>query len=298
MRVWPQVKFEFEESPLTDISPVFPPVPLTLEGSFLLHQFFRFDWKAWRSCAHGEREKIAAEGIAALQRLQHAAPKEANPDAPIQTALFSQLGHKGDLILVHFRDSLEALNQVELDLAQTKLYDFLELRHSYVSVVELGLYESTRKTYEAAGGLEQNSPEWKAEIAATLARQSAAMAPRLFPAVPEAKYLCFYPMDRKRGEEKNWYTVPFAERQRMMHLHGLIGRRYGDVVKQIISGSMGMDDWEWGVDLFADDPVVFKKLIYEMRFDEVSAVYALFGQFFIGVRLPIERLANWLNGEL
>ena len=106
------------------------------------------------------------------------------------------------------------------------------------------------------------------------------MAPRLFPAIPDAKYLCFYPMDRKRGEQVNWYTVPFAERQRMMHEHGMIGRRYADQVKQIISGSIGMDDWEWGVDLFADDPVVFKKLIYEMRFDEVSAVYALFGQFY------------------
>jgi chlorite dismutase len=276
----------------------FPPVPLTLEGSFLLHQFFRFDWKAWRSCADGEREKIAAAGVAALNRLERAAPKETNPVAPIQTALFSQLGHKGDLILIHFRDSLEALNQVELDLAQTELYDFLELRHSYVSVVELGLYESTRKVYEAASNLEQHSPEWRAEIATTLARQSAAMAPRLFPAVPEAKYLCFYPMDRKRGETVNWYTVPFADRQRMMHEHGLIGRRYGDVVKQIISGSIGMDDWEWGVDLFADDPVVFKKLIYEMRFDEVSAVYALFGQFFISVRLPIEKLSGWLGGSL
>jgi chlorite dismutase len=124
------------------------------------------------------------------------------------------------------------------------------------------------------------------------------MAPRLFPTVPEAKYLCFYPMDRKRGEQVNWYSVPFADRQRMMHEHGLIGRRYGDRVKQIISGSIGMDDWEWGVDLFADDPVVFKKLIYEMRFDEVSAVYALFGQFYISVRLPIEKLGDWLEGKL
>jgi chlorite dismutase len=271
----------------------FPPVPLTLEGSSLLHQFFRFDWKAWRACAAGERKRIVAEATVALQRLERAAP-----DAPVQTALFSQLGHKGDLILVHFRDSLEALNQVELDLAQIELYDYLSLVHSYVSVVELGLYESTRKTYEAAGKLEQHSPEWKAEVAATLQRQSAAMAPRLYPAVPEAKYLCFYPMDRKRGEQVNWYTVPFAERQRMMHEHGLIGRRYGDVVKQIISGSIGMDDWEWGVDLFADDPVVFKKLIYEMRFDEVSAVYALFGQFFIGIRLPMGQLGGWLAGNL
>ncbi|MGA3081481.1 MAG: chlorite dismutase family protein, partial [Terracidiphilus sp.] len=141
-------------------------------------------------------------------------------------------------------------------------------------------------------------PEWTAEIASALARSSAAMAPRLFPAIPDAKYLTFYPMDRKRGEGVNWYTVPFAERQRMMHEHGLIGRRYGDQVKQIISGSIGMDDWEWGVDLFADDPVVFKKLIYEMRFDEVSAVYALFGQFFISIRLPIDKFGNWLNGSL
>jgi len=289
---------------LTDFSPV----PLTLEGSFLLHQFFRFDWKSWRgcapserkTCADGERNKIAAEFIAALQRLERTTPKETNQAAPVQTALFSQLGHKGDLILIHFRESLDTLNQVELDLAQTRLYDFLDLRYSYVSVVELGLYESSRKTWEAAAakGLEPNSPEFQAEVAASLERASVAMKPRLFPAVPEAKYLCFYPMNRKRGETVNWYTVPFAERQRMMQEHGLIGRRYGDQVKQIISGSIGMDDWEWGVDLFADSPVVFKKLIYEMRFDEVSAVYAEFGQFFIGVRLLMDKLDRWLGGRI
>jgi len=281
--------------PLSDSPAVFPPVPLTLEGSFELHQFFRFDWKAWKLTPPATQERIVAEAGEVLGRLERA-----GADGPVRTALFSELGHKGDLILVHFRESLEALNQVELDLAQTELYGFLTQVHSYVSVVELGLYESTRKTYEAAAakGFEANTPEWQAEVAASLGRASAAMAPRLFPAMPEAKYLCFYPMDRKRGEGVNWYTVPFAERQRMMHEHGLIGRRYGDVVKQIISGSIGMDDWEWGVDLFAEDPVVFKKLIYEMRFDQVSAVYALFGQFFIGVRLPVEKLGGWLGGTL
>ena len=273
----------------------FPPVPLTLEGSSLLHQFFRFDWKTWRATPFADRERIATEAGSVLKGLERA-----GADAPVQSALFSQLGHKGDLILIHFRTSFEALNQVELDLAQTEFFGFLEQRHSYVSVVELGLYESSRKTYEAAAakGLEQHSAEWNAEIAASLKRGSDAMAPRLFPAIPEAKYLCFYPMDRKRGEQVNWYSVPFAERQRMMHLHGMIGRRYGDVVKQIISGSIGMDDWELGVDLFAEDPVIFKKLIYEMRFDEVSAVYALFGQFFLGVRLPFEKLTDWLHGKL
>lgn len=272
----------------------FPPVPLTLEGSALLHQFFRFDWKAWKACSAQEREQIGAEFGALLQKLEKAS------DGKVQSGLFSQLGHKGDLILVHFRDSFEALNQVELDLAQTRMSEFLTPTHSYVSVVELGLYESTRKTYEAAAskGAEPFTPEWNADVEASMKRGAEAMKPRLFPSIPEAKYLCFYPMDRKRGEQVNWYTVPFADRQRMMHEHGLIGRRYGDVVKQIISGSIGMDDWEWGVDLFADDPVVFKKLIYEMRFDEVSAVYALFGAFYIALRLPVEKLRSWLDGKL
>ncbi len=284
-----------EVPPLADSSANFPPVPLTLEGASVLHQFFRFDWKAWRSCADGERKKFVTDAIAVLRSLERS-----TPDAPQRTALYSQLGQKGDLMLIHFRESLEALNKVELALAQTALYDFLDLRHSYVSVVELGLYESSRKTYEAASakGFAQHSPEWNAEVAASLQRASGAMTPRLYPTIPDAKYLCFYPMDRKRGEQVNWYAVPFAERQRMMHEHGLIGRRYGDQVKQIITGSIGFDDWEWGVSLFADDPVVFKKLIYEMRFDEVSAIYALFGQFFIGVRLPVEKLGAWLAGRL
>ena len=272
-----------------------PPVPLTLEGSSVLHQFFRFDWKIWRAFPPEERNEIVAEAVAALNKFERQ-----SEGGPVRSALYSELGHKGDFILLHFRESLEALNQVELELAQTRFSDFLAPVHSYVSVVELGLYESTRKTYEAAAakGFMQHSPEWNAEIAASLQRSTEAMKPRLFPAVPDAKYLCFYPMDRKRGEQVNWYTVPFAERQRMMHEHGLIGRRYGDQVRQIISGSIGMDDWEWGVDLFADDPVTFKKLIYEMRFDEVSAVYALFGQFYIGVRLPIDNLSGWLEGKL
>jgi len=273
----------------------FSPVPLTLEGSAVLHQFFQFDWAAWKSCDQDERAEILNETLATLHRLERA-----SDDAPVQTALFSQLGHKGDLVLMHFRKSFEELNQVELDLAQTPLYDFLTLSNSYVSVVELGLYESSRKTWDAAAekGLEPHTPEFDADVKASLERASSAMEPRLYPTIPDAKYLCFYPMDRKRGEEKNWYTIPFADRQRMMHEHGLVGRRYGDRVKQIISGSIGFDDWEWGVSLFAEDPIVFKKLIYEMRFDEVSAVYAAFGQFFLALRLQLDKLEDWTNGKL
>ena len=262
----------------------------------MLHQIFRFNWKAWRALSAAEHERIATAAISKLKEIAHG-PADSTSH---QTALFSALGHKGDLMLIHLRDSVEELNRVELQLAQTELHNFLEPAYSYLSVVELGLYESSAKTYSAlvARDIAPHSPEWNAAIKETLERQATAMATRLFPAIPETRYACFYPMDRKRDEEVNWYLESMADRQRMMHEHGMIGRRYADDVRQIISGSIGLDDWEWGVDLFANDPIVFKKLIYEMRFDEVSAKYALFGSFYVGVRLPIESLPLWLAGSM
>jgi hydrogen peroxide-dependent heme synthase len=272
-----------------------PPVPITLEGSSVLHQMFRFDWGAWRRLSAPDRRRIAEEATSWLGELE----KGTRDDRSNGSALYSQIGHKGDLMMIHFRDSIVDLNRVELALAQIELHDFLEATHSYLSVVELGLYESSAKAYAAlaAEGHEPHTPKWESAIEELAKRQADAMAGRLHPAIPEATYLCFYPMDRKRGEQVNWYTAPMAERQRMMHEHSMIGRRYAGEVRQIITGSVGWDDWEWGVDLFADDPLVFKKLIYEMRFDEASALYAEFGAFHLGVRLPAAELGEWLAGE-
>src|SRR3954454_11131669 len=274
-------------TPDTLVETALPPVPLTVEGASVLHQMMKFRWPAWRALSEGARTEIAAEAAGALGSLNN-------------TAVYSLLGHKGDLMLIHFRKDFEELNRVELELARLRLSEYLETTHSYLSIVELGLYESTSKVYGglAAKGVQPHSDEWKREIEDVLERQRQAMAPRLWPDIPGSKYLCFYPMDRKRGEQINWYMEPMAERQRMMHEHGMIGRRYAGEVRQIISGSIGFDDWEWGVDLFADDPLVFKKLIYEMRFDEVSAVYALFGTFYVGMRLPVSRLPDFMTGKL
>jgi hydrogen peroxide-dependent heme synthase len=210
--------------------------------------------------------------------------------------MFSLIGHKGDLLLIHFRESFEDLNAAELKIAKLALSDYLEPTSSYLSVVELGLYDSTVKLYQsiAERGIQPHTPEWEAAVGETLERQRSAMKPRLYPEIPAAKYVCFYPMDRKRGEDKNWYMLPMSERKRQMDDHGAIGRRYAGMVKQIITGSIGFDDWEWGVDLFADDPLVFKKLIYEMRFDQVSAIYALFGAFYVGVRRQAAELGSLL----
>jgi chlorite dismutase len=269
-----------------------PAVPLTIEGYATLHQMMRFRWTAWRALADKDRRELAGEAEHLLAEMESGTKG--------QSALFSLLGHKGDLMFVHFRESFDELNQAELNVSRLRLNDFLEPATSYLSVIELGLYESSLKTYKelAERGVEPHSDEWKKGIEETIARQKEAMKPRLFPQMPPQRYICFYPMDRRRGEDKNWYTLPMEERQRQMHEHGLVGRRYAGEVKQIITGSIGFDDWEWGVDLFANDPLVFKKLIYEMRFDHVSAVYALFGTFYIGLRCPANRLHDLLEGTL
>ena len=269
-----------------------PAVPLTIEGYATLHQMMRFRWSAWRALPAAERHEILEEAGSTLSTLEQ--------HSPGNSAFYSLIGHKADLMFLHFRDSFAELNQVELQLAQLRLSDYVEPTHSYLSVIELGLYESTTKIYKTLTdrGIEAHSAEWNREIQQTLDRQREAMRPRLFPSIPSNRYLCFYPMDRRRGEQTNWYTLPIEERARQMNEHGLVGRRYAGEVKQIISGSIGFDDWEWGVDLFADDPLVFKKLIYEMRFDQVSAVYALFGQFYVGLRCPAASLGKLLSGEL
>lgn len=268
-----------------------PAVPLTLEGASVLHQIARLRWREWKALPAAQRAEVAREAAEAIERMEQ--PGEQ------QSAVFSVLGHKGDLMFVHFRRSFQQLNAAELSLSKLALSDFLEPTSSYLSIVELGLYESSVRLYSslAERRVEPGSPEWNQEVEETMDRQRKAMAPRLWPEVPDRPYICFYPMDRKRGESKNWYEASIAERRRMMHDHGLIGRKYADEVKQIISGSIGLDDWEWGVDLFADDPVVFKKLIYEMRFDEASAIYALFGTFYIGIRVRAAQLPALLEGE-
>jgi chlorite dismutase len=267
-----------------------PPVPLTLEGYSVLHQMFRFRWVEWRKLDAAQREECARDVAGKFSALEQAG----------QFAAYSMLGHKADLMLVHFRDSFEDLNQAELQLDRTRLQEFLEPVHSYLSVIELGLYDSSVKLFRqlTERGVAPLSDEWNKEVSETIERQKAAMRSRLFPKIPESRYLCFYPMDRRRGEDKNWYMLPIEERQRQMEEHGMVGRRYAGKVQQIITGSIGLDDWEWGVDLFAAEPLVFKKLIYEMRFDQVSAEYALFGRFFIGLRVPLEKLREWAEGKL
>ena len=286
------MKHEDATKQLTHPPATMPPVPLTLEGWSLLHQMFRIRWTAWRALAVQQQKEILEEASVALAEM------EQRKDG--QSAIFSMLGHKGDLLLFHFRKTFDGLNEAELRLAALRLYEFLEPTTSYLSVVEMGLYEGSTRLYAALQekGIQPGTAEWQQAVDAELARQRHALGQRLWSEIPPRRYVCFYPMDKKRGEVHNWYNAPITERHLMMRDHGMIGRKYAGQVTQIISGSIGFDDWEWGVDLFADDPLVFKKLVYEMRFDEASALYGLFGTFYVGLRFPAQELEMLLGGRV
>jgi chlorite dismutase len=269
-----------------------PRVPETLEGWSVLHQMFRLRWEAWRERPDADRRGRADATAALLAGL--------GGGEEGRTALCTLLGHKGDLMLVHFRRGFAELQAAQLAVARSPLAAFLEPTTSYVSVVELGMYEMTAQIHGrlAEKGLKNGSPEFEKAFDAEMEEQRARVRGRLFTEVPARRYVCFYPMNKLRGETKNWYATPFEERARMMRDHGLIGRHYAGQVTQIISGSIGFDDWEWGVDLFADDPVVFKKLVYEMRFDEASAWYGAFGPFYTGLQFSASELPPYLEGQV
>ena len=253
---------------------------------------FRVRWDAWKVTARDRRKKLADETVALLS------PLEGRKEGP--SALVNLLGHKGDLMLIHFRKTFDELSQIELQVAGTGLHDLLEPTTSYVSIVELGMYDMTAKIHDdlKARRLKPGTDEFEKAFDEEMAKQRERVIGRLFTEIPPRRQVCFYPMNKRRGEVKNWYTVPFEKRAAMMREHGLIGRAYSGQITQIISGSIGLDDWEWGVDLFADDPVVFKKLIYEMRFDEASAWYAEFGPFYVGLQFRADQLPRLLEGEV
>jgi hydrogen peroxide-dependent heme synthase len=265
-----------------------PFVPETLEGWSVLHLMYRVRWDRLRALDENARQQMAEEAVTAL----------AVPDAG-STAFVQMLGHKADLMFICFRRGFEDLAQAQLALSRTSLHDHLDATTSYVSIVELGMYEMTAKIHEQLGAKHKaGSDDFERAFDVEMETQRQRVMNRLFIDLPKSRYVCFYPMNKRRGEAVNWYSEPFERRASMMREHGMIGRHYTGRVTQVISGSIGYDDWEWGVDLFSSDPLVFKKLIYEMRFDEASAKFAEFGPFYTGVQFSANQLGAFLNGRV
>ena len=242
--------------------------PVTLEGWFTLHEMWAVDWPRWNALAAADREAVTAEAAALIEAQQ--SPGEGH------SSCWSLLTQKGDLCVMHWRRDLEGLRAAETAFARTRLRAYLVPTYSYLAVVELGTYELAAQAGAMLErkGVTRDGSEWEVALRAEMERLA---RPRLYPETPGKRYCCFYPMSKRRGEQVNWYDLPPADRAAMMRGHGEIGRKYAGQVIQVIQGSVGLDDWEWGVTLFADDPLVFKKLIYEMRFDPASSRYALFG---------------------
>jgi len=210
------------------------------------------------------------------------------------------VGHKADLMITHYARAFDGLAHAQSAFDRLELTDYLVPRESFTSILELGLYDATAKIHDEmrASDLKPFSPEWNSAFDQKLTQQASnpRNSERLWAKIPPRRYVSFYPMDKKRGESDNWYSLPYAERARMMVEHGKIGRTYHGLVTQVISGAIGHDDWEWGVDLYADDPLILKKLVYEMRFDEASAKYAAFGPFYSGLQFSISQLPVFLSG--
>ena len=252
-------------------------VPETLEGWYALHDFRRLDWARWNLLSADERSGIVEEAADFMRCAEQAG------DTGIgASAFYTVLGHKADLLLFHLRPTVQDLNRLEHAFSRLRLADYTTAAYSYLSVTELSLYEAT-----ARGGTQDREA----------LMQQPFVQRRLYPPIPDAvemPVVCFYPMNKRRGEVLNWYAASMEERRNMMREHASTGRKYQGRVQQMITGSTGLDDWEWGITLFAKDPLDIKKLVYEMRFDEVSAKYAEFGAFYFGARFAPNALADIL----
>ncbi|MBO0960267.1 heme-dependent peroxidase [Neobacillus sp. MM2021_6] len=227
----------------------------TIEGWYCLHDFRTMDWAKWKVATEAERDQALHEFKELLHKWE-TIEDEHNGSHTVYTIA----GNKADLMFMILRPTMKDLIEVKTAFNKTALADFTRPAFSYVSVIEKSSYS----------GMAANPFE------------NPAMRAKLYPTIPKMDYICFYPMSKLRGEKSNWFMLPKEDRKRLMFEHIDTGKPYSEQVKRIVTGSVGFDDFEWGVSLFCDDALQFKKLIYETRFDEVSAVYGIFGSFFIG----------------
>ncbi len=252
--------------------------PQTEEGWFVLHDFRNVDWDAWRDAPDRERERAISEGVEYLE--DHEAVVDAEEGT---SAVFSVVGDKADIMVLHLRPTLDHLSTAERRFEHTALGEYTEQTTAYVSVTEVSGYVSDAYFSEDEEEVDEGLKRY--------------IEGKIKPELPADEYVCFYPMDKRRGEEVNWYDLPFDERAEMMEGHGKTARKWGGKVDQIISSSLGLDDWEWGVTLFAADATDIKDIVYELRFDDATSKYGEFGSFYVGRRFPPADLGAYLRGE-
>ena len=262
--------------------------PATLEGWYVLHQSLRVDWSGLRAAAPEE----ARAALGSFAALADSWEEEAEPG---WSGVYRVAGGGVDLLIVHFRDSLERLIEAGHALQLSAWADYASIGEEYLSVVELGLYALTRDLAERVDPGDREAWETARDEALAVERHKGFVKRRLEPRQPpHMPYVCRYPMDKRRNPGENWYTLPLETRAALMAAHGTVGRRFAGRIVQVISGSMGLDDREWMVTLWAADPLDFKAIISEMRYDAASAAYADFGPFLVGRRMSGEDIPGLL----
>ncbi|MFM8986918.1 MAG: hydrogen peroxide-dependent heme synthase [Planctomycetia bacterium] len=257
-------------------------------GWHVTHSFYAFD--------RGRLAGFTAAELAAGRRAFAAALDPVGPHAPRRLQTWRVPGHKADFGVVAMDPSPLAVDDVHQRLLAGPLGAAVVPTYSFVSLTEVSEYVPTVEQYAArlvAEGEIADSPSYKAKVQGYAAREPAMRQARLEPDLPPWPNACFYPMNKKRKVGENWFTLPFAERSRLMAEHGASGMKFGGRVTQLITVAVGLDDWEWGVSLWARRPDWLKEIVYTMRFDEASARYAEFGPFYTGyIATPAEILTH------
>ena len=266
--------------------------PLIAEqGWHCLHLFYRVEHGQWQLLSADEQR----EAKVALSSLV----QEVRALESTQLLTLSIVTPKADLGFMLVTPDLHTANRVEKQLSLSLGADVLVPVYSYLSLTEESEYKTSAEDYAAVLEKEQKikpgTPEFGKSMAAFEDRMKHYRHERMYPTLPDWPVVCFYNMSKRRGEQRNWYALPFEDRRKLMLGHGAVGRQYAGKVKQLITGSTGLDDAEWGVTLFAQDTFQIKAIVYEMRFDPVSADYGEFGEFYIGLQLPLDELFRRLQ---
>jgi len=261
------------------------------EGWFILHAFYQVDRRLWADLPSSQQLECRANLEELLKNFKLGENCQAN--------CYAIVGHKADFGLMFVDPELHHLNEVENGLLRCFVPGTVRPVYSFFSLSEVSEYMTQEKDYDRTlrekEGLTPESPEYRKKMDSYREKMRFYANERLYPQLPGHKVMCFYPMNKTRSGEYNWYSLDFDTRKKLMSGHLITGRKFAGKVKQLVTGGVGLDQWEWGVTLFADDPFYLKKVVYDMRFDEVSARYAEFGDFLVGIRLDPAELFDRLR---
>lgn len=268
--------------PISEVTPLVP-----REGWHVMHLFYHVDHAQWALYSDDEKRQAKTRLTELVQEIR------ATPDTHL--LIFSIATPKADLGFMLLTPDLQVANLFEKQLSLSLGPEILSPTYSYLSQTEGSEYTTTSEQYAAETlvgekGFMEGSPEFVAGMKEFEDRMAHYLKHRLYPVLPDWPVICFYPMSKRRNGADNWYSLDYDARRKLMAGHAKVGRTYSGRILQLITGSTGLDEFEWGVTLLAKDTIDIKSIVYEMRFDEVTARYGEFGDFYIGMQLPLDVL--------